>query len=1141
MKRVTTDGNSACAHIAYMLNDQAIIYPITPSSTMSELCDTKSANGDKNIFGNTLKITQMQSEAGVAGAVHGALSAGSLTTTFTSSQGLLLMLPNMYKIAGELLPTVFYVASRSLATHALNIFCDHSDIYSCLKTGFNIIACSSVQEVNDMAIACHLSALKSETPFICFFDGFRTSHELNTIEQSTLEEVKSIIDFDDIKKFKSRALNNVSPFAKGTSQNTDVFFQNRVAGLKYYNKVIDIVKNSFKKVQSITSRVYDTIEYFGDNNAKDVVISMGSSVDALVIASKNLKRTGVIKIRMLKPFDSETFINKLPKTVKNITILERNLDVNGVDEIKSLVQNALYKANIRCKIYTGVYGLGGKEFTPDLAYACFDNMKNRKKEYFTLGIYDNVTNTSIEVKPIYKDEDKDFAMRIYGFGSDGSVSSAKNIIKILGEKSYAQGYFDYDSKKSGSLTISHIRTSSSPIHKPFNSQQCEIVLCNNPSFLTKFDMTACLKPNGKLLINCGYTEEELNSIMPNRMKADIIHKKLSVYTINANDIANKFSLGGKINTIMQTALFKVLEVIPYKKAVTKIKQTIIDSYSKKGEEIVNNNINAIETVNDKLNKIKTTNLLIDNLKNRREAISDYYEDIIYPINNLEGDYIPVSKFSPDGKMPTATSKLEKRGIASQIPEWIPENCIQCGRCSIVCPHSCLTAVEFEKNDKTPIDFKSRKAFLTQKDYRVQVSPRDCTGCGVCREICPVKNKALTMNSDLKFREIEDKNYNYMLKMPTCNPAKANNVKALQYYPSYFEFSGACAGCGETPYLKLVSKLFGDRMIIANATGCSSIYGGSFPICPYSKDKEGFGPSWANSLFEDNAEFGYGIAYSLKNERENFIKMLIKHRRTYSPIIKEIVEKFLNDTDNHDANRELVNRLKFYQCTHLIDHEDMEVFEKMHLFIKPSTWIIGGDGWAYDIGFSGLDHVVATGENVNILILDTEVYSNTGGQTSKSTPRGASAKFNVQGKTSMKKDILGMLATYKNVYLAQVSMGADPDQCVKAFAEAESFDGPSVILAYSPCVNHGYDMKNSQTHCQNAVKSGYVSLFRYNPNSEESLIIDSGEPSLSYEEYAMSENRFKLVKKTNPDKQEELLELSKLDAIDKLNNLKNKIK
>ena len=1130
MKKVTIDGNSACAHIAYLMNDLAIIYPITPSSTMSELCDSMSANNTLNIFGNKVKVVEMQSEAGVAGALHGALSAGSLTTTFTSSQGLLLMLPNMYKIAGEFLPTVFFVASRSLATHALNIFCDHSDIYSCLKTGFNIISCSSVQEVNDMAIACNLASLKSSTPFICFFDGFRTSHELNTIEQTELNELKKIIDFDDIKKFKAKAMSSSSPYAKGTNQNPDVFFQNRVASLSVYKNVIDIVKNSFEKVRTITNRTYDTIEFYGDKNAQDVVISMGSSVDSLLEAIKVRPKTAVLKVRLLKPFDEKTFINKLPKSVKNVTVLERNLDVNGVDSLYSFVATALFKNKIKCNLYTGTYGLGGKEFTPDMAISVFDNMRTRKKNNFTVGVYDNVNYTNLEIKPIYKD-DTDFAIRIYGYGSDGSVSSAKNIIKILAEKNevYAQGYFDYDSKKSGSLTISHIRTSLNPINKPYNSAHVNISICNNTSFLTKYDMTSCIRQNGIFLINTAYPHAELDDILPDKMKKDILDKNICVYTIDANQIAKQFNLNGKINTIMQTALFKITNQIYYKSALTKIRKSIIDSYSKKGEEIVNANLKAIECVADNIKKVNTKLLRYTPNACSEVPQTEYYENIIKPINNQEGNDIPVSKFNLDGRMPTDTTKLEKRGIATQLPEWMPKECIQCGRCVMMCPHACLRPVEFNKEQKTPKSFSSAKSFTSDNNYRIQLSPLDCTGCGVCADVCPARNKAIKMNNSLEYREQETSNHEFLKELKTVDIQPRNSCKGVQFLKPYFEFSGACAGCGETPYIKLVSQLFGDRMLIANATGCSSIYGGTYPTCPYSQDKFGFGPAWANSLFEDNAEFGYGIALSRRLERDNFIKLLSNNKNKYSNSIKEIVSLFLSNPNNHAQNKELVTRLNFYRHTHLIDETDKEVFDNIHLFVKPSTWIIGGDGWAYDIGFGGLDHVISTGENVNILILDTEVYSNTGGQTSKATPRGATAKFNVTGKTTAKKDLLSMLMTYKDVYVAKVSMGANPDQCVKAFTEAENYDGPSVILAYAPCINHGYNMSKSQTHSANAVKSGYWSLFRYNPNTKPEMQIDSYDPIMDYEEFTENETRYKILSKTNPTERDGLIEKSKQDA------------
>ena len=1135
MKKVTIDGNSACAHIAYMLNDLAVIYPITPSSNMAEVCDIMSSNNTLNVYDRITKVIQMQSEAGVAGAVHGALKAGSFTTTFTSSQGLLLMIPNMYKIAGENLPTVFYVASRSLATHALNIFCDHSDIYACLKTGFNILCCNTVQEVNDLSLASHIASVVSSSPFICFFDGFRTSHELNTIDQFTIDDIKPIIESlkQNNTNFKRKGMSSVVPCVSGTNQNPDVFFQTRIANTISNNfDIINQIKSAFEKVNNITKRNYDTIEYFGDKNAENIVISIGSSVEVLKLVSKNLKNTGVINVRVLKPFDEQTFINKLPKNVKNITVLERNLDTNGVDSLTATISYTLFKNKINVELYSGVYGLGGKEFTPNQAIAVYENMTTTKKQNFTVGINDDLYHTSLQFKDTFLGDD-DFACRIYGYGSDGSVSSAKNIIKILGEdkKVYSQGYFDYDSKKSGSLTISHIRTNNKPINKPFNSEQVNVVLCNNSTFITKYDMTNCLKENGIFLINTSLNQKQLNDVMPNRMKDDIKNKNLKVYTIDANKIAKENNLHAKINTIMQTALFKVADFLDFNKALEKIKNSIIISYSKKGDEIVNNNLNAIMQVEGNILEIKKFIKTKDRLEANTSNLA-YYHEVIKPINNSEGNDIPTSKLLGTG-MPTGTTKLEKRGIANQIPEWISEKCIQCGRCSMMCPHSCLGAVEFEKDKQTPKTLSTRKSFTSNKEYCLQVSPLDCTGCGVCSEVCPVK--AIIMNESLEHRKIQKENYEYVKNLETSIPAE-NTCKSLQFKPNYFEFSGACAGCGETPYLKLVTQMFGDRMLIANATGCSSIYGGTFPTCPYAKDEDGFGPSWANSLFEDNAEFGYGIAVSKRIERENYINTLKENKNKYSPSVKSLVKEFLKDTENHSKNKEIAISLRNLWNSN-IKEIDKEVLNGLNLIIKPSCWIIGGDGWAYDIGFGGLDHVVASGENVNILILDTELYSNTGCQTSKSTPRGASAKFNSTGKSTMKKDLLTMLMTYKNVYVAQVAMGANPDQCIKAFEEAEKFNGPSVILAYSPCINHGYDMKYSQTHVLNSVKSGYNTLFRYSPMFESGIVVDSFDPTMNYREYLDSENRFKILSKTNPNNKDTLLNLNEKDSLEKIKNLK----
>ncbi len=1130
MNRITIDGNSAMAHIAYLMNDMAIIYPITPSSPMAENCDDMATSGVTNIFDNPVKITQMQSEAGVAGALHGALSSGALATTFTSSQGLLLMLPNMYKIAGELLPNVIYVSSRSIATHALNIFCDHSDIYACLNTGYNIICATSVQEANDIAIATQLASMDTSTPFICFFDGFRTSHEINTIEQCTKDEILSLIDHKKIQEFKARSLSCYKPYAKGTNQNPDVFFQNRVACKPAYNQVISSLNRAFSKVSSITNRFYDTIEYYGDKDATDVVVTMGSSFHTLKEALSFTKtKTAIVNIRLLQPFDEKNFISLLPKSIKNITVLERNFSPNSQNPIYSLVVNALFKNKIKVNIIQGVYGLGGKEFSPDDAIAVFNNMQNNQINPFSVGINDDINNNSLEVVKSYIEPENDFKARIYGLGSDGSVSSAKSIIKILGQTSYAQGYFDYDSKKSGSLTISHIRSSTSPINKPFNSEQVNVVLCNNPSFLKKYPITKCLQNNGTLIINCSYTAKELNKVIINDIKKDIISKNLKVYTINADKIALSNNLGNKINNIMQTALFKATNIIPYDKALQNISYNIEVMFTKKGEEVVKNNIKAINSVEKNIKLID--NSIFNETPNTNLAEkSKYYEEIIKPITSLQGNDIPVSKFTADGSMPTDTSKFEKRGIASEIPCWHAESCIQCGRCSIVCPHASLRPVLFNRDKNTPQTFTSKKAILADGEYRMQVEPMDCTGCGVCAQVCPMKGKAITMESDSKLKEIEYKNQQYAYTLPLNKPFEPNSVKGLQFYKPYFEYSGACAGCGETPYIKVLTQLFGDRMLVANATGCSSIYGGTYPTCPYSKDNMYLGPAWANSLFEDNAEFGYGIMLAKTNQRKIFIDTL--RNTEFSPNLQPIVDKFLTDTDNHTQNREILQQLNFYFATQGLQECDKYLFNNLQLIINPSTWIIGGDGWAYDIGFGGLDHIIASGENINILVLDTEVYSNTGGQTSKATPRGASAKFNQTGKITNKKDLASMMMNYPNVYVAQISMGANPDQAIKAFIEAEKHNGPSLILAYSPCVNHGYDLKYSQTHAFTSVSSGYNTLFRFNPNAKPCMQIDSIEPYSDYMEFVNSENRYKVLGKTNPLNKDKLIKQSKQDALNR---------
>ena len=1143
MKKLTVDGNFAAANIAYMLNDCAVIYPMTPSSPMAEDCDQFVFEGKKNIFNAPLTLTQMQSEAGVAGAVHGSLIGGAKTTTFTSSQGLLLMLPNMYKIAGEGLPCVFYVSARAVSSHALNIFCDYSDVYACLKTGFNVVCCSSVQEVNDLAIACELASLKTSTPFICFFDGFRTSHELNTIYVTELEDLKKIVSQNDYLELRKRAVSNANPYCAGTNQNPDVFMQNRVKSLDRYSKVLSGFKACLKKQKEITTRSYQTIEYYGNPNAENVIVAMGTAADVVKLVLNKNEKTGLIKIRLLKPFDEAQFIKILPKSTKNLSILERNLDVNGIDTLSSIIMSVLQKNKLDINCFSGCFGLGGKEFTPDMAISVFENMQAVGKKFFTIGINDDVTHTSLNVENKFKDNFSNFSMRVYGLGSDGSVSSVKNTIKILGEKTnnFLQGYFDYDSKKSGSLTISHLRSSNKPIVAPFNSTKVNLMMCNNIGFVSKYDITDCLKPNGIMLLNSGLTIDKLNDIMPNKMKLDLQSKHISLYTIDANKIASKFNLGGKINTIMQTALFYVTNLIPFNEALNSIKQMIEKSYSKKGQTLLNANLKAVENVAKAVKKLDIKKLTQKPSPVLANNTNEFYKQIIVPTSEQNGNNIPVSKFNANGQMPTNTSHFEKRGIATELPNWISEKCIQCGRCTLMCPHAAIRPVLFDENQKVPSTYAYKKAFGMEGNYHIQIDPLNCTGCGVCSEVCPVKAIIIQQAEEIRQREIENKAFGETIKH--INLETTNNVKGVQFKKPYFEFSGACAGCGETPYIKLATQLFGDRMLIANATGCSSIYGGTYPTCPYAQDKDGFGPSWANSLFEDNAEFGFGIALAKKNLRKIFIERLknTKFSLKLQKILSIFIKNEKNGIEDNALNKQLILDLQNYKLKNKILPEEEFLFDNLNLITKPSIWIIGGDGWAYDIGFGGLDHVVASGENVNILVLDTEVYSNTGGQTSKSTPRGATAKFNLTGKTTKKKDLASMLMTYKDVYVATVSLGANPEQCVKAFVEAENYNGPSVIIAYSPCISHGYNLRYSNQHALNSVKSGYNTLFRYNPEKETPMQIDSFEPNLNYNEYVETENRFAILEKVNKQNKEKLLTLSEQDAKNRRNTYINKQK
>lgn len=1105
MSKICVDGNVACAKIAYQMSEVSSIYPITPSSPMAEACDEMANAGEKNIFGKELKIIEMQSEAGVAGAIHGSLKAGALTTTFTCSQGLMLMLPNMYKIAGELLPTVFHVTARTLATHALSIFGDHSDVMAARSTGFLMLSSSSVQEAHDMALIAHIASLKTSLPFIHFFDGFRTSHEIQKIDEISKEQILKLLPKKEIENFKNRALNPENPHQAGTAQNPDVFFQNREACNSIYDKSFSIIEDTMKEVGRAIGRNYKPFEYYGDADAENIIVLMGSGAETcqevLETISKNkndfakLGKIGVLKVRVYRPFNATALANALPKSVKKIAVLDRTKESGAVGEPLYVdIIAALSEAGKNISVIGGRYGLGSKEFTPKCVLATFENLASKKPlKHFTVGIEDDVTHLSLDlnselIKKYHTLTKSDtYELLFYGLGSDGTVSANKNSIKIIGNSTdkYVQGYFEYDSKKSGSLTVSHLRVSSKSIKSIYEIESADFIAVHNYSFLSKFDILKSLKKGGTVLLNTVLAEEELNEKLPVFFKQDLIEKCAKLYVIDAQNIATELGLGNKINIIMQSAFFKTSKVIDYEIAKEKMIEAVRKTYGRKGEKVVQANEKAILSATE-IKQVDTSNFTFDVFD--EEPISLQKDDccdcstcskecafatnIMKPISVRDGNKLPVSAFNPDGSVPTDTAKFEKRGIALMCPHWNTDKCIQCGRCVMVCPHAALRAVlvNNEELKDAPEGFVTKNAIgVKDAQYKIQLSPLDCTGCGLCAKVCPAREKALEMTLISNILDTEKENYEYSQTLKqTKSPFNKFSTKGMQFEKPYFEFNGACAGCGETPYIKLASQMFGDRMVIANATGCSSIYGGSFPSCPYAKDKSGHGPAWANSLFEDNAEFGLGIKLGL-------------------------------DAQDKPSNA--------------------------------SVWIIGGDGWAYDIGYGGLDHVLNSKENVNILVLDTEVYSNTGGQASKSTPSGAVAKFASGGKETRKKDLAAIAVMSKNAYVAKVSMGADYEQCIKAFKEAEAYNGPSIIIAYAPCVNHGIDMSNSQTEMRKAVESGYWDLFRYNPETDE-LFLDSEEPSIGYEEFISSETRFSSLAKANPDRAKLLFEKSKNEAIER---------
>lgn len=1169
MTKITVDGNTACANIAYMLSESAMIYPITPSSPMAEACDTKASNGEKNIFGNVLKIVELQSEGGASGALHGALVGGSLATTFTASQGLLLMIPNMYKIAGELLPCVMHVSARSLATHALSIFGDHSDVMAVRQTGFSLLCSSSVQEAQDLALVAHLSALESSVPFLHFFDGFRTSHEINTIDAIDMDTVKSLVPFDKIQEFKNRCLSSAHPHMQGTAQNPDIYFQNREANNKFYAKVPSIVQKVMNKVGKVIGRKYHLFDYYGDKNATDVVVMMGSGSETTRVVAEYLnknngKHYGVVTVRLYRPFSNQDLMNAIPMTTKRICVLDRTKESGASGEpLYKDVVSAVFDSGRKIKVIGGRYGLGGKDYTPAQAKAVFDNMTTKTpKNMFSVGIEDDVTHNSLDVDHTFHIQDNVTTCKFYGFGGDGTVSANKSSIKIIGNNTNynAQAYFEYDSKKSGNTTICHLRFGKGHILAPYLLDTCDFVAIHKDIYLTKLNFINGLKPYSSLLINTAYNIDELSKVIPAPIRKYIANNHINLYTIDAFTLASNIGLGNKINLIMQAAFFKITNILPYEKAKSEMKLFAKKSYGSKGEAVLNKNYQAIDQAEKYLQKLDIPSDW-QNAKDKCAGCKSssgckYYDTFIKPIEDLQGDSLPVSAFAPNGYVPTGTSQYEKRGIAEMIPQWDSTKCLQCNMCSFVCPHGAIRPRLMKESDLVNLkeEYKVLPA-VAESGYKyvMLLSPKDCTGCGVCTTVCPALGKAIKMTKAETIRDFENEKFEYFRKIPTHTSSVwgKNTVKGSQFYQPYFEFSGACAGCGETPYIKVLSQLFGDRMIIANATGCSSIYGGSAPTCPYTHDKSGRGIAWANSLFEDNAEFGYGIKIAHKEKRARLLRDLDALRNADKKIASDINALFENDTYEEQKKFKVI--LDKYLSTAPQTELIQSIRQNADSVIEESVWILGGDGWAYDIGFGGLDHVIASGENINILVLDTEVYSNTGGQSSKSTPAGAVAKFAQSGKYTNKKD-LGLIAmTYKNVYVAKVALGANMNQFIKALTEAESYDGVSIIIAYAPCINHGINMMGSNLEMKKAVESGYWQLYRFDPRDKVPFHLDSGDPTMSFIDFINGENRYRTLMASNPEKaqalqakaknnSEETLEIYKwLDQIKNrdVENLKNK--
>lgn len=1157
-KMKTMDGNAAAAYISYAFTELAAIYPITPSSTMAELVDQWSAEGKKNIFGQPVKVVEMQSEAGAAGVVHGSLKTGALTTTYTASQGLLLMIPNMYKIAGELLPSVFHVASRALTTNALNIFGDQGDVMAARQTGFAMLSESSVQEVMDLAPVAHLASIEASVPFMNFFDGFRTSHEIQKVAVLDYEELAPLVNQEKLAEFRRRSMNPNHPSVSGMNQNPDIHFQQRETINPYYEKLPGIVQKYMTEINRLRGTNYDLVTYYGAEDAEEVIVTMGSVAQTIEQTVDYLqeqgRKVGFLNVHLYRPFPVETFLEKIPQSVKAIAVLDRTKEPGAGGEPLLLdVQSAMYEADIRPTIIGGRYGLGSKDVLPNQIVAVFDElMKERSamKKRFTIGIDDDLTYTSLEVgKPLDLTNPKTYQAKFWGFGSDGTVGANKSAIKIIGDHTdkYAQGFFYYDSKKSGGLTVSHLRFGETPIRSTYLIEHSDFVACHTAAYLHTYDLVKGLKKGGTFLLNTIWNDEQLARFLPNQLKRYLAENEIQFYTINAVKLASEVGLGGRINTAMETAFFKLAEIMPFEQVLPILKEEALKSYGHKSMKVVEKNIQAIDKTVELLHQVPVPaewRTLEVQPRKCSENVSDFVHEIVEPINRQEGNALSVATLAKngmtDGRMPLGTAAVEKRGVALEVPEWISDRCTMCNECAFVCPHAAIRPFLADEEEMT----EAPEGFIVRDlrgadglKYRIQVSVKDCTGCGLCVEACPAKGKALVMKP---YEEEKEQAMNWAFAMTLRqkeNPAKPNTVLGSQFNKPLLEFSGACSGCGETPYVKLLTQMFGDRMLIANATGCSSIWGAAAGVTPYTTNEQGQGPAWSNSLLEDNAEFGYGMLLATQARRERLASKMTKAFSVASDSLRLLMEDWIAHLSESEGTQQRAAKLRAALLEEKTNQPLLEaIYDDQDLFVKPSQWMIGGDGWAYDIGYGGIDHVLASGADVNMLVLDNEVYSNTGGQTSKATPASAIAKFAASGKYASKKDLGMMAMTYENVYVAQIASGANQMQTIKAFEEAEKFPGPSIIIAYTPCITHGLVGGMSQTlkEAKDAVHSGYWSLYRYNPllreKGKEPMTLDFKKPDFSLmKEFMRQQVRFASLESSQPDTAELLFNKTINDA------------